>query len=118
LVVGTTINKTEILLGYSTQFGDAACAINPLGDLYKTQLRQLSVALGISKRNYSKPTSADLGVGQNDEAQLGFTYEMWINCSILLVDQRFSPQDCVEAGFSESFVERVVKASSAAISCA
>lgn len=108
LVVGTS-NKTEILLGYSTQFGDAACAINPLGDLYKTQLRQLSAALGIPKEIIQKPPSADLWVGQTDEGELGFTYEDVDKLLYLLVDQRYSPQDCVEAGFSKSFVEKVVK---------
>jgi len=108
LVVGTS-NKTEILLGYSTQFGDAACAINPLGDLYKTQIRQLSGALGIPAEIILKPPSADLWIGQTDEGELGFTYENVDKLLYLLVDQRYSPQDCIEAGFSNSFVETVVK---------
>ncbi|NMC11680.1 MAG: NAD+ synthase [Chloroflexi bacterium] len=108
LVVGTS-NKTEILLGYSTQFGDAACAINPLGDLYKTQIRQLSAAIGVPAEIIQKAPSADLWVGQTDEGELGFTYHDVDRLLYLLVDQRYSPQDCIEAGFSKAFVDNVVK---------
>lgn len=108
LVVGTS-NKTEILLGYSTQFGDAACAINPLGDLYKTQIRQLSAAMGVPAEIIQKAPSADLWVGQTDEGELGFTYHDVDRLLYLLVDQRYSPQDCIEAGFSKAFVDNVVK---------
>lgn len=108
LVVGTS-NKTEILLGYSTQFGDAACAINPLGDLYKTQIRQLSAAMGVPAEIIQKAPSADLWVGQTDEGELGFTYYDVDRLLYLLVDQRYSPQDCIEAGFSKAFVDNVVK---------
>ncbi len=108
LVVGTG-NKTEILLGYSTQFGDAACALNPIGDLYKTQVRQLSAVMGVPPAIIQKPPSADLWVGQTDEGELGFTYEDVDKLLYLLVDQRYSPQDCVDNGFSKSFVDVVVK---------
>ena len=107
LVVGTS-NKTEILLGYSTLFGDSACAFNPLGDLYKTQLRQLSRALNIPASIVDKPPSADLWEGQTDEGELGFTYEEVDKLLYLLVDQRYSPQEAVEAGFDEKFVNIVV----------
>jgi NAD+ synthetase len=73
LVIGTG-NKTEILLGYTTLYGDAACAINPIGDLYKTQVRQLAHALSIPEPIIAKPPSADLWTGQTDEGELGFTY--------------------------------------------
>ncbi|OGO71298.1 MAG: NAD(+) synthase, partial [Chloroflexi bacterium RBG_19FT_COMBO_56_12] len=108
LVVGTS-NKTEILLGYSTLYGDAACALNPLGDLYKTQLRQLARALGIPSAIVDKPPSADLWLGQTDEGELGFTYEQADQLLYLLVDQRYSPEDCIETGFAESFVKAVVE---------
>lgn len=108
LVVGTG-NKTEILLGYTTLYGDSACAINPLGDLYKTQVRQLSRAMGIPAAIVDKPPSADLWLGQTDEGELGFTYEEVDKLLYLLVDQRYSPQDCIEAGFAESFVKAVVE---------
>jgi len=107
LVVGTG-NKTEILLGYTTLYGDSACAINPLGDLYKTQVRQLAGDLGIPPEIIQKPPSADLWVNQTDEGELGFTYEQADRLLYLLVDQRYSPADCVEAGFAESFVQAVL----------
>lgn len=107
LVVGTG-NKTEILLGYSTQFGDAACAINPIGDLYKAQVRQLATALGVPEVIVNKPPSADLWLGQTDEAELGFTYDEVDRLLFLLVDQRYSQEECVAAGFSEAFVKEVV----------
>jgi NAD+ synthase len=107
LVVGTS-NKTEILLGYSTLYGDSACALNPLGDLYKAQVRQLSRAMGVPEPIVAKPPSADLWVGQTDEGELGFTYEDADRLLYLLVDQRYSPQECVEAGFPESFVSEVL----------
>jgi len=107
LVVGTS-NKTEILLGYSTLFGDSACAFNPIGDLYKTQVRQLSRALNIPAPIVDKPPSADLWEGQTDESELGFTYEEVDKLLYLLVDQRYSPQEVVEAGFDEKFVNAVV----------
>lgn len=108
LVIGTG-NKTEILLGYSTLYGDSACALNPLGDLYKTQVRQLSGAMNIPDVIVSKPPTADLWFGQTDEGELGFTYAEVDKLLYLLVDQRYSPQDCVEAGFGLEFVEKVVE---------
>jgi len=107
LVVGTS-NKTEILLGYSTLFGDSACALNPIGDLYKAQVRQLSRALDIPSIIIDKAPSADLWAGQTDEDELGFTYEDVDQLFYLLIDQRYTPEECVEAGFPENFVQGVV----------
>ena len=108
LVVGTG-NKTEILLGYTTIYGDSANALNPIGDLYKTQARQLSRALGVPEQIIDKPPSADLWAGQTDEGELGFTYADVDQLLYLLVDQRYSPQDCMEAGFQAEFVSQVVE---------
>jgi len=108
LAVGTG-NKTEILLGYTTQYGDSACAINPLGDLYKTQVRQLARAMGVPQTILDKPPSADLWLGQTDEGELGFTYDEVDQLLFLLVDQRYRPEDCVELGFEESFVRSVME---------
>jgi NAD+ synthase len=108
LVVGTS-NKTEILLGYTTLFGDNACALNPLGDLYKTQIWQLARAMQVPEEIVEKPPSADLWVGQTDEGELGFTYANVDQLLYLLIDQRYSPQACIEAGFDESFVHEVVR---------
>lgn len=108
LVVGTG-NKTEIMLGYTTLYGDSACALNPLGDLYKTQVRQLSRAMGIPAAIIDKAPTADLWSGQTDEGELGFTYAEVDRLLYLLVDERYTPQECVEAGFAESFVNAVVR---------
>lgn len=107
LPIGTS-NKTEILLGYSTLWGDMASAINPIGDLYKTQIRQLARALNIPAVIIDKPPSADLWAGQTDEGELGFTYEQVDRLLYLLVDQRYSPQECMEEGFAEKFVNTVL----------
>jgi NAD+ synthase len=106
LVVGTS-NKTEILLGYSTMYGDSASAMNPIGDLYKTQIRQLSRAMNIPAPIIGKAPSADLWEGQTDENELGFTYEEVDKLLYLLIDQRYSPLEAIEAGFNEKFVNAV-----------
>lgn len=108
LVIGTG-NKTEILLGYSTLYGDSASALNPIGDLYKTQVRQLSRAMNIPAPILDKPPSADLWVGQTDEGELGYTYAEVDKLLYLLVDERYSAQDCVEAGYPEAFVTSVIQ---------
>jgi len=107
LVIGTG-NKTEILLGYSTIFGDAASALNPLGDLYKTQVRQLSAAVGVPAPIIDKAPSADLWVGQTDEGELGFTYERVDQLLYLLVDGRYNRDEAIAAGFEPAFVDRVI----------
>ncbi len=106
LVIGTG-NKTEILLGYSTLYGDSAHALNPIGDLYKAQVRELSRAVGVPTVIIDKAPSADLWAGQTDEDELGFTYEQADRLLFLLVDQRFNPQECIEAGFEKKFVDLV-----------
>ena len=107
LPIGTS-NKTEILLGYTTMWGDMASALNPIGDLYKTQVRQLSRALEIPGVIIDKPPSADLWAGQTDEGELGFTYEEVDKLLFLIVDQRYSAQECVEEGFDAKFVDSVM----------
>lgn len=109
LVVGTG-NKTEIMLGYSTLFGDSASALNPLGDLYKTQVRQLSRALGVPAPIIDKPPSADLWPGQTDENEMGLTYAQVDQLLYLIVDQRYTPDECVAAGFDQEFVAKVLRA--------
>ncbi len=108
LVIGTS-NKTELLLGYTTLWGDMASALNPLGDLYKTQLRQLAREMQLPASVLDKPASADLWPGQTDEADLGLTYERVDQLLYLLVDRRFSAEDCVDAGFERGFAEDVLK---------
>jgi len=106
LVLGTS-NKTELLLGYGTQFGDMASALNPIGDLYKTQVRELSRHIGVPPAIITKSPTADLWVGQTDEGELGFTYSMVDRLLYLLVDMRYRASEAVAAGFDEAFVERV-----------
>jgi NAD+ synthase len=108
LVVGTG-NKTEILLGYTTLFGDSACAFNPIGDLYKTQVRQLSRDMGVPQVIIDKAPSADLWAGQTDEGELGFTYERVDQLLYRLVDERYTPEECAQAGFEREFVDAVVE---------
>ena len=107
LVVGTS-NKTELLLGYGTIFGDLASAVNPIGDLYKTQVRQLSRALGVPDAVIDKAPSADLIPGQTDEDDFGFSYEDADQLLYLLVDERYSPEEAVAAGFSQAMIDRVL----------
>ena len=108
LVVGTS-NKTELLLGYSTQFGDLASAINPIGDLYKTQLRQLAAHLGLPAAIMSKAPSGDLWVGQTDEGELGFSYDQVDRLLFLFVDRRWQPAQLGRAGFDSEFIDRVLR---------
>ena len=106
LVVGTS-NKSEILLGYSTLWGDMASAINPLGDLYKTHIYQLAKFMALPEPIVNKKPSADLWVGQTDEADLGFSYFEVDKLLYALIDLRYSPDETIAAGFNEAFVERV-----------
>jgi NAD+ synthase len=108
LVIGTS-NKTELLLGYSTQFGDSASALNPLGDLYKHQVYQLAKHLGLPRAVIDKPPSADLFAGQTDEAELGFTYAEVDRLLELMIDQRYTEDELVAAGFAPEFIEKVAR---------
>lgn len=107
LVLGTS-NKTELLLGYGTLYGDMASAINPLGDLYKTQVWALAEAVGVPEVIVQKRPSADLWAGQTDEAELGFTYREVDKLLYLMVDLRYSRAELVAAGFPESFIDEVM----------
>ena len=106
LVIGTG-NKTETLIGYTTVFGDSACAMAPIADLYKTQVRQLSVAVGVPDAIVRKAPSADLWPGQTDETEVGFSYAMIDRILFRLVDRRRSVDEVVADGFDRATVERV-----------
>lgn len=108
LVIGTS-NKSEMLLGYGTIYGDLASAVNPLGDLYKTQVRQLARAIGVPQPIIEKPPSADLIPGQTDESDLGFTYAEVDRLLYMLVDERYSTNECVEAGYPRPFVQTALE---------
>lgn len=106
LVVGTS-NKTEIFLGYGTLFGDTACALNPLGDLYKTQVWQLAAALGVPQEIIDKKPSADLWEGQTDENELGFTYKKVDHLLYFMIDERRSVVELEQMGFEKEFILKV-----------
>lgn len=108
LVFGTS-NKTELLLGYGTLFGDMASAINPIGDLYKTHVWQLARHLGVPERVISKPPTADLWRGQSDEDELGASYEELDALLFRLIDDRIPPRHIIEAGFDPAFVHRIAR---------
>jgi len=106
LVLGTS-NKTELLLGYGTLYGDMASAINPLGDLYKTQVWALADAVGVPEVIVKKDPSADLWQGQTDEGELGFSYRDVDRLLYLMVDERYSRTELIDAGFDRRFVDQV-----------
>jgi NAD+ synthase len=74
LVVGTG-NKSELMLGYFTKYGDGGVDLLPLGDLYKTEVREFAKSLGVPERILKKPPSAGLWEGQTDEGEIGLSYE-------------------------------------------
>ncbi len=106
LVIGTG-NKTESLIGYTTVFGDNACAFNPIGDLYKSQVRQLSAAIGVPEQIITKAPSADLWPGQTDESEAGFSYPVLDRLLFWRIDKRRSIDEVVAMGFDRALVERV-----------
>ena len=108
LVLGTS-NKTEILLGYSTQFGDSASAINPIGDLYKAQIWALSEYMGVPEEIVKKKPSADLWEGQTDEQELGFSYQMADEILYYLIEERLKPEEVISLGYDKKVVETVVR---------
>jgi NAD+ synthase len=106
LVVGTS-NKTEFMLGYGTIYGDMACGINPLGDLYKSQVWQLAEEIGVPEHIVKKRPTADLWVGQTDEGELGFTYSEVDNLLYHMIDERRTDGELIQLGFSKNFVSKV-----------
>src|SRR4051812_33297644 len=106
LVVGTG-NKTESLIGYTTLFGDSACAFNPIGDLYKSQVRQIAAAIGVPDQIIRKPPSADLWPGQTDESEADFSYPVLDRLLYWRVDRRRTDEEMTELGFDPALVARV-----------
>ncbi|MGB9744020.1 MAG: NAD+ synthase [Desulfurella sp.] len=106
LVVGTS-NKTELLLGYGTWYGDMASSLNPIGDLYKTQVRILSKYMGVPQSIIDKKPTADLWVGQSDEEELGFSYDEADLILYHLFDKRLSIDEVINLGFSKNIVNGI-----------
>ena len=108
LVLGTS-NKTELLLGYGTIFGDMASALNPIGDLYKSQVWQLASHVDLPGQVVRKPPSADLWEGQSDEQELGFAYAQVDRLLYHAVDRRMSRAELLENGHDAAFVDSVLR---------
>lgn len=106
LVIGTS-NKTESMLGYGTLFGDMACAINPLGDLYKTHIWDLAEELGIPEKIIKKKPTADLWQGQTDEGELGFSYREADRLLYHMIDERRTDAELASMGFPKTFIATV-----------
>ena len=108
LVIGTS-NKTELLLGYSTIHGDSAYALNPIGDLYKTQVYALAGHLGLPEEVLAKAPSADLWEGQSDEEELGFSYALVDRLLFHMVDERRGRDELLRLGFEGGFADQVAR---------
>ncbi|MFA5405477.1 MAG: NAD+ synthase [Ignavibacteria bacterium] len=106
LVIGTG-NKTEILLGYTTLFGDSACALNPLGSLYKTQVFDLAKHLGVPKQIINKKPSADLWEGQTDEQEMGLTYAEVDKYLFHKIDENKSKEELIKLGYKTDYIDKV-----------
>ena len=108
LVLGTG-NRTESCLGYTTWYGDSACSINPVGELYKTEIRAMAELLGLPEQIITKIPSADLWVGQTDEDEIGVTYDTIDKILKRIVDEDFlSISSLVKEGFDSRDISRVV----------
>ena len=108
LVLGTS-NKTELLLGYGTLFGDMASAVNPIGDLYKTQVWQLADSMGVPEKVVEKPPTADLWAGQSDQDEIGYSYADIDRIFHYLVDYRMSTKQVISRGFESDLAEYVAR---------
>lgn len=106
LILGTS-NKSELLIGYGTIHGDLACAVNPLGDLYKTQVRELALHLGLPERIRTKAPTAGLWAGQTDEEEIGLTYDVLDEILELLVEGRETAAEVAARGFPKKQVEKI-----------
>ena len=108
LVVGTS-NKSELLLGYGTIFGDLACALNPIGNIYKSDLFEFAKYLGVNDSIVNKAPSADFFEGQSDEADLGYSYAKIDSLLKKMIDENRSKDELLALGFEDEFIENIKK---------
>ena len=108
LVLGTS-NKSELMLGYGTLYGDLASALNPIGDLYKSEVFELAEYLDVTPSIINKPPSADLWDGQSDEADLGYTYSELDYAMKLYVDKRLSREEVLKYGVEEKMLDMIIR---------
>ncbi len=108
LVIGTS-NKSELMLGYGTLYGDLASAINPIGDLYKSEIFEFAKYLGVNEDIINKPPSADLWEGQSDEEDLGYSYAQIDRALYEYVENRLSYDEMIEAGFESRLIDLLME---------
>ncbi len=108
LVLGTS-NKSELMLGYGTLYGDLASAVNPIGDLYKSEVFELAHYLNVTPAIIEKPPSADLWDGQSDEADLGYSYAELDAAMKLYVDERLSREEILASGVDAKMLDMIIK---------
>jgi NAD+ synthase len=106
LVAGTG-NRSELLIGYCTQYGDSACAFEPIGHLYKTEVKEMAKLLGIPNNIINKNPTADLWENQTDENEIGITYEKLDGILLQLYDLNKKPEE-IEA-YNKEEIEKVIK---------
>ncbi|MBA7468128.1 NH(3)-dependent NAD(+) synthetase [subsurface metagenome] len=106
LVLGTS-NKTELSMGYFTKYGDGGVDLEPLGGLYKTQVRQLAKYLGVPQSIIRRRPSAGLWSGQTDEGELGINYEELDKILYCILEKKHSIKKLLTLGFSIENVEKV-----------
>ncbi len=108
LVAGTG-NKSELLIGYCTQYGDSACAFEPIGHLYKTEVKEIAAYLSVPEEIINKNPTADLWEAQTDEAELGISYARLDIILAKLIDKNQSKEKLLQDGFSEEEVAKIIK---------
>lgn len=106
LVVGTS-NQSELMMGYFTKFGDGACDMTPMANLYKTEVRQLARIIGVPEPIIAKPPSAGLWEGQTDESEMGIRYEDLDGILYDLEQDRSDSQIAVDTGLPIEEIDRI-----------
>jgi len=107
LVLGTS-NKTELYLGYITQFGDAACALEPLGCFYKTEVWKLAKMMEVPENIIKKIPTADLWEGQTDEKEIGISYTDADEIIFALYEEKASIEELLSQGFTQEKIQHII----------